>query len=77
MSEWQPIATAPKNVSLLGFIPNAEYYGPGIYKMMLVNFDTGPHWSVNGLHMGRDCGPNYQPTHWMPLPPPPDCEEKE
>ena len=69
--KWQPIETAPKNVTVLGYIPNAEHYGPGIYRMMLVDMRGGPHWSVNGLHMGRDCGPDDQPTHWMLLPEPP------
>ena len=68
MNEWQPIGTAPKNISVLGFIPNAEHYGHGVYRMMLVDMGTGLHWSVNGLHMGRDCGTENKPTHWMPLP---------
>ena len=71
MSEWQPISTAPKNESVLIFIPNAEHYGPGVYRGMLVDMGTGPHWSANGLHMGKDCGTHYAPTHWMPLPAPP------
>jgi len=71
MSKWQPIETAPKNESVLIFIPNAEHYGPGIYRGMLVDMGTGPHWDANALHMGRSCGWGNQPTHWMPLPEPP------
>jgi len=72
---WRPIATAPRNVSVLIFIPNAEHYGPGIYRGMLVDMGTGPHWSTNALHFGRDCGPHDQPTHWMNLPEPPITPE--
>lgn len=70
-THWRPIETAPANTSVLIFIPNAEHYGPGIYRGLLVDMSTGPHWQVSGLHMGRDCGTTWQPTHWMPLPDPP------
>ncbi len=71
-SGWQPIETAPKNVSVLIYIPNAEHYGPGIYRGMLVDMGTGPHWSANAVAMGRDLGRDTMPTHWMPLPSPPE-----
>lgn len=66
---WKPTAEAPLNESVLVFIPNAEHYGPGVYRAAKFNFGTGERWSVNGLHMGKDCGPEYQPVAWMPLPP--------
>jgi len=72
MSTWQPIETAPTNTSVLIFIPNAEHYGEGIYRGLQVDMRTGRHWTVSGLHMGRDCGTTWQPTHWMPLPDPPE-----
>ena len=72
MSEWQPIETAPTNESVLIFIPNTEHYGEGIYRGLQVDFGTGKRWSVSGLHMGRDCGPDYLPTHWQPLPAAPE-----
>lgn len=68
---WRPIETAPVNVSVLAFIPSAKHYGPGIYRALLVDMGTGKRWMVSELHMGRDCGPHQQPTHWMPLPPAP------
>jgi hypothetical protein len=70
-SGWQPIETAPKNASVLIFIPNVEHYGPGIYRAMLVDMGTGPHWSANAVAMGHDLGRDTAPTHWMPLPSPP------
>lgn len=68
---WRTIDSAPDNISVLGYIPNAEHYGPGVYRCIKINMGTGIHWSVSGLHMGRDTGPDYEPTHWMPLPAPP------
>lgn len=71
---WQPIETAPKNVSVLVYIPNAEHYGEGIYRAILVDMRPtlrAPHWTTTGLHVGRDIGADCQPTHWMPLPAPP------
>lgn len=68
---WQPIETAPKNESVLIYIPNAEHYGVGVYRGMLVDMGTGPHWSANAVAMGRDLGRDTMPTHWMPLPVPP------
>jgi len=65
---WQPIHTAPTNDSVLVFIPNAEHYGEGIYRAMQVDMGTGRRWMTTGCHIGRDCGPDNQPTHWMPLP---------
>lgn len=72
---WQPIETAPENESVLIFIPNAEHYGHGVYRGMLVNFGTRKHWDANAVSMGRSLGPDRAPTHWMPLPPAPATTE--
>lgn len=72
---WQPIETAPSNESVLIFIPRAEHYGPGVYRGLLVDMRTGPHWQVSGLHMGRDCPHDMQPTAWQPLPDTTDMDE--
>lgn len=69
--DWQPIETAPTNTSVLVFVPRAEHYGPGIYRAILVDMGTGRRWMTTGCHVGRDLGPDSQPTHWMPLPAPP------
>ncbi len=68
---WQPIESAPTNASVLVFIPNADHYGHGVYRAMQVDMGTGRRWMTSGLHIGRDCGAENQPTHWMPLPPEP------
>lgn len=68
---WQPIETAPTNQSVLIYIPNAEHYGDGIYRAILVDMGTGRRWMTIGLHVGRDICGGYEPTHWQPLPLPP------
>jgi hypothetical protein len=74
--EWRPMSIEPPvNQSVLIYIPNAEHYGEGIYRAIWVESDWHPdkprHWQTTGLHHGRDCLGDYQPTHWMPLPDPP------
>ena len=61
----------PLNQSVLFYIPNAEHYGPGIYRGMRIDMGTGERWHVSGLGMGRDLGVMDMPTAWQPLPPPP------
>lgn len=70
---WRDIASDPPpvNESILVFIPNAEHYGAGIYRAMLVDMGTGRRWMTSALHMGRDTSPDSYPTHWLPLPTPP------
>lgn len=71
---WMDIESAPVNQSVLIYIPNAEHYGPGIYRGMLVDMGTGKRWMTTALSMGRDCGETWSPTHWMPLPAAPDAK---
>jgi hypothetical protein len=69
--EWRPIETAPFNRSILIFIPHSQHYGPGVWKAIYVDMGSGKRWTSTGLHVGRDLGVGYEPTHWMPLPEPP------
>lgn len=73
--KWQPIETAPKDVSVLVFIPHAEHYGEGIYRAILSS-EFGS-WTTFGLHVGRAVGAGCWPTHWMPLPDAPEALESE
>ena len=59
MTQWQPIATAPKDGTRFLFT-NGEHVGVGRY--------------VNGKAFAADSWGgvfNTVPSHWMPLPPPP------
>lgn len=74
---WQPIETAPKNISVLIFIPNAEHYGSGIYRAILVHFRPEmyeAYWTTTAVNSGYDLGDRHKPTHWMPLPDPPEVK---
>ncbi len=76
MSGWQPIETAPRDRThvLLGTVGDRD---------MSVAYWDGKTWqgAVNGFDAVRymsDFGTDYLehecPTHWVPLPPPPQAE---
>ena len=75
MTDWQPIATAPRDHILVYGQPQnlvidgnevATYRGP---------FVCSAHWDeidqAYVLDGGSWLGPFIEPTHWMPLPAPP------
>jgi hypothetical protein len=67
--EWLPIESAPKDgTRVLIFTPDAL----DIENTFSATFDDGEWWESRALQDGTsrsnvDC----DPTHWMPLPPPP------
>ena len=73
MSEWRPIETAPHGDNgVLGFDPDVgidiihwseKCYRPG-------NKPWSPGWYSSGAF---DSGIPFTPTHWYPLPDPPDA----
>lgn len=70
---WQPIETAPKDGSrILGFNPYAE--GIVIYRWDSQTHHKKPRplWKIECSLDQRWFSENRQPTHWMPLPPPPE-----
>lgn len=71
--EWQPIETAPKDKTIIVFMGNyvvtAKWYDDKFAKK------PRPYFNCEGLHfMGKSWQRENQPTHWMPLPPPPKGE---
>ena len=62
MSGWQPIETAPKNRRVLVARPGEE---PVIAENVMYT-SAGYSWCSGYQEM------RIRPTHWMPLPPPPD-----
>lgn len=66
--EWQPIATAPKDGSILiGWDPiKADEWMTGVEFMRWLD----GRWLDPAAHTMR-------PTHWMPLPDPPQAERRE
>ena len=82
MSEWQPIETAPKDgAAVLLYLPDA-YTMCGLTDGIIIG-----HWSAADLpadapehsddawfHVSQTGGfyCDIEPTHWMPLPEPPE-----
>jgi hypothetical protein len=65
-AKWQPIETAPKDGRLiLTYAPEAHKYS-GIPSVR-VNYFYGCAWQKTNHKL-------YPPTHWMPLPNPPESE---
>ena len=65
MSEWQPIETAPKGPPLLGFVDGCVRF---------VSWGKTSHVPMYGwclVDQGIEDCDLCEPTHWMPLPPPP------
>ena len=70
MNEWQPIATAPKDLTeVLVYDPD---YG-GVVVAQYEMYATRPFWSSD-IHDFTTGGHKIEPTHWQPLPPPPAKE---
>ena len=67
---WQPIATAPKDGTLILVCVDA-YYLPKTACWAIYNPNS------SGKATWRDspvCGAKLDPTHWMPLPPMPSAQ---
>lgn len=76
---WQPIETLPKGVEqFLGYCPN--YYvgrlGGSFAQVVVCEQDTGAHFGFAGSH-GKDHDGPLNPTHWLPLPKPPQQPQEE
>jgi len=64
MSEWQPIDTAPKDgKEILAYAPENEYCESRIGVIYFTEYDGWISADYDAV--------KYEPTHWMPLPPPP------
>ena len=82
MTGWQPIETAPKNGRTIlvwnglnsGFYTRAQDMGVALWRKQA--FPDGQEcWCAQDCCDGVT---TYEPTHWMPLPEPPDMQgEKE
>ena len=70
MSEWQSIETAPRDKWILAWWPESLEWGPE-------ECIAPAYWREYKGESGRFQDVSdafiYQPTHWMPLPPPPSA----
>lgn len=60
---WQPIDTAPKGEIIIGYFPPIANVHETYNLMVQETWWAGDRWMT--VH------PEQQPTHWMPMPPPP------
>ena len=67
--DWQPIETAPKDgTHVLGYGPMDD----GTYWMEdLYWYESMEAWPITFMHG------HGEPTHWMPLPEPPESESRD
>jgi len=62
-ARWQPIETAPKDEPVLTKIDD----GSGVRNVQPLRYHDRLWWFVDDSMYVY-----YRPTHWMPLPPPPE-----
>ena len=72
---WQPIETAPKDITLI--LTNGVNVSAGSYSYVAESFDQDGALAGEGGEgwMDWDGGMLPDPTHWQPLPPPPTKEQ--
>jgi hypothetical protein len=64
---WQPIETAPRDAVLLGVVDG---------EVRLISWGKTSHIPLYGWNLADQGPEDYdlcEPTHWMPLPAPPDA----
>ena len=66
-AEWQDIATAPKEVSIMLYADGGEMF----VAFWGVSMETGEGSWVTARANDGTCFLLHNPTHWMPLPQPP------
>lgn len=69
--EWQPIETAPKDEKIL-LARAGQWVDIGEWEDDRHAKKPRPYWTANReWWAGKMAMREQQPTHWMPLPPPP------
>lgn len=78
LDQWMPIDSAPKDgTCLLAFIPFEWANGEKCSAMDVVAWDARAGFWFHPTPPNYVQGCAAQPTHWMPLPPPPSIAAKE
>jgi len=70
---WQPIETAPKDkmrILTWGYTPAVYGYSKREYKFSISSWGD-KDWNSQAT---SSFGPRFVPTHWMPIPEPPQGE---
>lgn len=72
MSEWNPIETAPKDGTyILAYSPLAHEFN---YSNIRVTYYRRSEDKQGFIGWGEFNSRNWPPTHWMPLPEPPNAK---
>jgi hypothetical protein len=71
---WMPIETAPEAEPILVWVPK-EHRGIDSAEVVVLYRDDGEYhyWTNGGSNAGSDLYFENEPTHWMPLPAPPEA----
>jgi len=78
MSDWQPIETAPKDIHIILFRPNApkwQQVAEGKWDGQEHHKFPRPYWSCPWRISYIEGDRKNPPTHWMPLPKPPQDDK--
>lgn len=87
MTDWQPIETAPKDGSeILGYRDDCgallmrwTSLGEFLTESELSEYDEETTYQEDWFYADFICGGRLEndqaPTHWMPLPPPPELDQ--
>jgi len=69
-SQWQPIETAPRDGTNLWLFSGSD--DPCQFVGFYADDPSGPYWAY-AEQLVMDVAGQANPTHWMPLPPPPEA----
>lgn len=72
MSEWQDISTAPKDGSTI--LTWGRLHDDGDSDMGERPIVRVSRWRLQVGHWYSDCSGSHVPTHWQPLPSPPEAK---
>ena len=67
MTEWQPIETAPKDGSAILSWPTGSMFKDDTFSYVV----RWCGWRECWIEAAGEEYQGFEPTHWMPLPPPP------
>ncbi len=78
MSEWQKIDSAPKDGKRIlacgGTFACGDHEGMEAGHVFIVQWRKGCGWLNDSQYEGEDIW--HEPTHWQPLPPPPEGDKQ-
>lgn len=72
--QWQSIKTVPRERDVFLY---CELWEDTFGEVQIGQLDHGGEWNFQSEMSLEDCGKEYEPTHWRPLPSPPRSDEAE